>query len=63
MLRDNDLHWVPIIDAGIATGDNDAYNEGKDRDVFIKYDNGDYVHGRVWPGDTVFVDFFHPNAT
>jgi len=47
MLRDNDLHWVPIIDAGIATGDNDAYNEGKDRDVFIKYDNGDYVHGRV----------------
>lgn len=29
----------------------------------MKEPNGKPYVGKVWPGDTTFVDFFHPNAT
>jgi alpha-glucosidase (family GH31 glycosyl hydrolase) len=55
--------YIPIIDAGIKNSGS-AYEEGLKRGVYIKDANqsGPYV-GRVWPGSTTFVDFFHPNAT
>lgn len=56
-------HYIPIIDAGIKVNDGVAYNQGKARGVFIKDANGEELRGRVWPGTTTFVDFFHPNAT
>jgi len=55
--------YIPIIDAGIKTSGS-AYEEGLSRGVYIKDGSGSkpYV-GKVWPGSTTFVDFFHPNAT
>ncbi|CAI5743063.1 unnamed protein product [Hyaloperonospora brassicae] len=55
--------FVPIIDPGIPddTAD-DAYTRGLAMDVFIKDTNGEPYLGQVWPGPTVFPDFFHPRA-
>ena len=54
--------WVPIIDAGIKTVGY-AYEQGLSRGVFLRDPFGKPYVGKVWPGDTTFVDFFHPNAT
>lgn len=71
-LHDQNLHFVPIVDAGISieapvTGTN-WYQEGDKQGVFIKSTKnpenkfGGNLIGQVWPGFTAFVDFFHPNA-
>ena len=62
-MKDQNLRFVPIIDAGIATGDNVGFKEGFKRDVFIKNINGENLVGKVWPGYTTWVDFSHPNAS
>ena len=55
--------YIPIIDAGIKTSGS-AYEEGLRRQTYVMNPDGKtpYV-GKVWPGSTTFVDFFHPNAT
>lgn len=55
--------YIPIIDAGIKNSGS-AYEEGLKRGVYVLEANTQkpYV-GKVWPGSTTFVDFFHPNAT
>ena len=58
----NNYHYIPIIDAGIKVNNGTAYNEGKQRGVFVKDANGQELRGKVWPGTTTFVDFFNPNA-
>jgi alpha-glucosidase (family GH31 glycosyl hydrolase) len=52
---------VPIVDAGVAK-ESDAYEIGSKLDIFIKDLRGKEYKGLVWPGDTAFVDYFHPNA-
>ncbi|POM69554.1 Alpha-glucosidase [Phytophthora palmivora] len=55
--------FVPIIDPGIPDDNNDyAYTKGLSMDIFIKDTSGKPYLGQVWPGPTVFPDFFHPNA-
>ena len=54
--------YIPIIDAGIKI-DGIAYAEGLKRNLYIKDANGKPFVGKVWPGDTTFVDFFNPNAS
>lgn len=56
-------HYIPIIDAGIKAVGR-GYRKGVKEDIYIMKADGSapYV-GKVWPGDTNFVDFFHPNAT
>ncbi|TMW62649.1 hypothetical protein Poli38472_005267 [Pythium oligandrum] len=55
---------VPIVDPGIPDDTTDyAYSRGLEYDVFIKDTKGTPYLGQVWPGPTVFPDFFHPNAT
>ena len=56
-------HYIPIIDAGIKVNNGTAYTEGVKRGVFVKDAAGNEYRGKVWPGTTTFVDFFHPNAT
>ena len=31
-------------------------------DIFIKDENNNVLIGKVWPGETAFPDFFHPQA-
>lgn len=58
-LHAKNMHFIPIIDAGIALRNGTkAYDEGIKDDVFIKmYDNKTDFVGQVWPGDAVYPDF------
>ena len=64
-LHSSNKYFVPILDAGVAAHDYFAYNRGKELDVFIKRNKNSSkpFFGQVWPGKSVFVDFFHPNAS
>uniref|UniRef100_M4B1X3 alpha-glucosidase n=1 Tax=Hyaloperonospora arabidopsidis (strain Emoy2) TaxID=559515 RepID=M4B1X3_HYAAE len=56
--------FVPIIDPGIPDDTDDyTYTRGLSMDIFIKDTSGKPYLGQVWPGPTVFPDFFHPSAT
>jgi alpha-glucosidase (family GH31 glycosyl hydrolase) len=57
-----DYHYMLIIDAGIKIN-GEAHTEGVKRDIFIKDVDGNNLVGVVWPGETNFVDFLHPNAS
>jgi len=63
MLETTKKRWVPIVDAGIGISGSETFQQGVDMDVYIKAPNGTYVQGYVWPGNTTFVDWFHPNAS
>ena len=61
--EEKDLHYIPIIDAGIKISNRAPYTEGIKKDVFIKSGVfGGPLKAKVWPGKVHFVDFFHPNA-
>jgi alpha-glucosidase (family GH31 glycosyl hydrolase) len=66
-IHNRSMHFVPIIDAGIALadlGDYSTYDEGHKQDIFIKINNPDEEYiGRVWPGDAVFPDFSNPKTS
>lgn len=63
--KSKNIQWIPIQDAGIAQrpgGNYAAYTQGEEKGVFIKAARGGIFTGRVWPTDTAFVDWFHPEA-
>lgn len=62
MKREN-IHLVPIIDAGVKIEDGyDVYEEGKEKGYFCKDDQGeDFVVG-VWPGKCHFPDMLNEEA-
>ena len=64
----NNIHadggkFIPIVDIGFSYDKNNEYIKlGKQLDIFIKSNyTKDYLIGKVWPGNTVFPDFFNPN--
>lgn len=63
-LKDGKIQWVPIIDAGVSRRyrHEQGYDEGIKRDIFIKNRDGGIMLGTVWPGDSHYVDWFHPKA-
>src|SRR5438105_15937146 len=64
-LHDKNMHYVPIIDAGVAArpwGHYPAYDIAKEQDIFIKINDGQTFIGQVWPNDAAYPDFFNPNA-
>lgn len=47
-----------IVDPGIKEEEGyGAYERGKQSDIFLKYVDGEYYTGQVWPGWTHFPDF------
>jgi alpha-glucosidase len=64
-IRDEQLHFVPLLDVGISIGDTVGIKTGENLDIFLKHPkNADQTYsGEVWPGIVFFVDFLHPNAT
>ena len=46
----------------VAAQDYDAYNNGLEKDIFLKRANGSIFKGKVWPGVTAFPDWFHENT-
>ncbi|BFZ65459.1 hypothetical protein YB2330_006631 [Saitoella coloradoensis] len=65
-LRSGGQHYVPIVDAAIYRPDPnnatdseyESYYRGHELDAWIKNPDGTEYVGAVWPGYTVFPDFF-----
>ena len=65
MMESHEVHFVPLIDVGVALGDSIAMQLGQEMQVYLRsprQGSGYYV-GVVWPGEVHFVDYLHPNAT
>ena len=62
-MKEQNIHLVPIIDAGVKKEDGyDVYEEGKDNGYFCKDENGeDFIVG-VWPGRCCFPDMLNDKA-
>jgi len=56
-LGDEGFKVVAITDLHIAKADYPPYNEGMKQNVFVHNPDGSVYVGKVWPGDSVFVDF------
>ncbi|HET7657547.1 MAG TPA: TIM-barrel domain-containing protein, partial [Bacillales bacterium] len=62
-LREQGIHIVPIVDAGVKVDENDStYKEGLEKDLFCKYPDGQLFFGDVWPGNSAFPDFTKTDA-
>ncbi|KZS89844.1 alpha-glucosidase [Sistotremastrum niveocremeum HHB9708] len=59
-------HFVLMVDpaVGYLPGENyQTFDRGVQDDIFLKNPNGSYHLSIVWPGVTVYPDWFHPNIT
>ncbi|KAH9866138.1 hypothetical protein J1614_008702 [Plenodomus biglobosus] len=61
-LHSKNQHYIVMVDPAVAKQDYAAYNNGIERDVFLKNPDGSIFEGRVWPGVTAFPDWFHSNV-
>jgi alpha-glucosidase len=66
-LASNNQRYIPILDAAIPKQANDTdiydpYTEGVAQQVFITNPDGSEYIGQVWPGYTVFPDWFAEKA-
>ncbi|KAL3478667.1 glycosyl hydrolases family 31-domain-containing protein [Aspergillus californicus] len=62
-LHQNDQHYIVMVDPAVAHSEDAPFTRGLERDVFMRNQDGSLYRGAVWPGPTVFPDWFHPNAT
>lgn len=62
-MRENRIHLIPIIDAGIKIEEGyDIYEEGVAKGYFCKREDGTDFVAAVWPGWTHFPDVLNPDA-
>lgn len=62
-LKDIGFEVVVICDPGIKIEDGyEAYDSGKDEEIFLKYPDGTNYEGEVWPGWCHFPDFTRESA-
>lgn len=64
-LHTHDQRYVLMTDPAVPYlpgGDYEPYNKGHELDVFLKAPNGSESLGLVWPGVTVFPDWFATNT-
>jgi alpha-glucosidase len=62
-LRQDGFRAVTIIDPGVKADPHYAvYQQGLERDYFIRDADGAVAHGFVWPDDAVFADFTRPEV-
>ena len=58
-----DLHLIPIIDAGVKKEEGYAvYEEGREKGYFCKNADGTDFEAGVWPGIVGFPDFMRPEV-
>lgn len=61
--REQGIHLIPIIDAGVKKEDGyDVYEEGKNNGYFCKTEDGSDFEGGVWPGIVGFPDFLRKDV-
>ncbi len=62
-IKKQGFHVVIMCDPGIKVEPGyEAYDDGLQKDVFIKYPDGENYQGQVWPGWCHFPDFTKPAA-
>lgn len=64
-LSERGVKTIGIVDAGVKYepgGNYDVYNEGAEKGYFLKKSNGKLYVGKVWPGESVFVDYTKNDA-
>ena len=62
-LREEHVHLVPIIDAGIPVDPEDpACREGMEKDTFVHREDGSLFRAAVWPGLSYFTDYLNSRA-
>ena len=62
-MKEQEIHLVPIIDAGVKIEEGyDVYEEGVQKNYFCKNADGEDFVGAVWPGRVHFPDFLQPEA-
>ncbi|KAF5349670.1 hypothetical protein D9756_008864 [Leucocoprinus leucothites] len=62
-LHSHDQRYILMTDPAVAYLPDDsygAYHRGKDLDIYLKAENGSDFLGLVWPGVTVYPDWFNP---
>lgn len=61
--REQGIHLIPIIDAGVKKEDGySVYEEGRDNRYFCKNEDGTDFEGGVWPGIVGFPDFLRKDV-
>ncbi|GJN69968.1 alpha-glucosidase [Purpureocillium lilacinum] len=60
-LHKNDQHYIVMVDPAVAYQDYPPLHAGVKDDIFLRRDNGSLWLGVVWPGVTVFPDWFSKN--
>lgn len=62
-LHAHQQHYIVMVDPAVAFVEgNTGFEDGADADAFLKNADGSWYNGVVWPGVTVFPDWFHPNT-
>ncbi len=62
-LRDMGFHAAVILDPGIKIEEGyEPWEDGRKKDVFLKYPDGAVYCGKVWPGCCAFPDFTNPGV-
>ena len=62
-MKEQGIHLVPIIDAGVKIEDGySVYEEGVKNNYFCKREDGSDFAAAVWPGYTHFPDVLNPDA-
>ncbi|KAH7924680.1 glycoside hydrolase family 31 protein [Leucogyrophana mollusca] len=64
-LHDHDQHFVLMTDPAVPYLPNEGYgpyDRGTTDGIFMKMPNGSQALGLVWPGVTVFPDWFNPKT-
>ena len=57
-LKEKGFETVTIVDPGIKVEEEyPVFRDGVDKDVFLKYPDGEAYKGEVWPGPCYFPDF------
>ncbi|PYH46410.1 putative alpha-glucosidase [Aspergillus saccharolyticus JOP 1030-1] len=61
-LHNHDQKYIVMVDPAVSVSNNSAYTSGLSEDVFLHHQNGSIYEGAVWPGVTVFPDWFNSNT-
>ncbi|KAK3402724.1 glycosyl hydrolases family 31-domain-containing protein [Sordaria brevicollis] len=65
-LHENNQKYIVMVDPAVSAAEgpeNPALTRGIEQEVFLKRDDGSIYKGVVWPGVSVFPDWFAANVT
>ncbi|KAJ5746908.1 uncharacterized protein N7511_008604 [Penicillium nucicola] len=63
-LHKHDQKYIVMVDPAVSHSDNGAFNRGSDQSIFLYRDSDqkELYEGAVWPGLTVYPDWFNPDT-